>query len=60
MSYQYKKTANDRISYYRGQSGEYYIVVDGKHYCSCDTIQEVEEEIAEISERLDKGEESTD
>ncbi len=36
------------ITYKRQSSGEYYIFVDGKFYCSSDNYRELQEDIAEI------------
>lgn len=47
---------DNRISYTSQQSGEYYIYLDNKFYCSCDNFKECREEIEELEEKIAKGE----
>ena len=44
---------NVDISYKRQSSGEYYIFVDGKFYCSSDDYHELMEDIEEIRRSYD-------
>lgn len=41
-----------RISYKSQQSGEYYIYVNGKFYCSSDNYRELVEDIKDIEAEL--------
>lgn len=47
---------SDRISYMGQASGEYYIYLDGKFYCSSDTYSELREDIKELDKMIDNGE----
>ena len=44
------------ITYKRQSSGEYYIFVDGKFYCSSDNYRELHEDIAEIEKNYNYSE----
>ena len=47
------------ITYKRQSSGEYYIFVDGKFYCSSDNYKELQEDIAEIEKNYSEKENGT-
>ena len=49
-----EKHCEHDIKWYR-EYGHYVIDVDCKRYCSCDTIQEVREELAEIQKEFSKN-----
>ena len=51
------KDYSSRISYSSQASGEYYIYVDGKFWCSSDNYRELQEDLKDVEsylEELDK------
>jgi len=47
---------SDRIEYQSQASGEYYVYLDNKFYCSSDNYSEMKEDVMELDAKIDKGE----